>query len=133
MKRIMNKILLGFALAILIQSQFAFAFTLTQTGANVDVSYLEPTTNKDGSRLLDLAHTSVFFDTGSGEVRALDAPASSASGGGTIAVTVTVPIIEGMESNVIFYLSATDKSGNESAKSETQILRIDRLAPAAPQ
>ena len=116
------------------------AFTLTQSGANVDVSFTEPTTNDPkfgGAPLTDLDHTSIFFDAGSGGVKAADVPASSPSGGGPVAVTVTVPIVEGMEADVIFFLSATDKSGNESdliqGRAQGKTLRIDRLAPAIPE
>jgi len=111
----------------------SFAINFTVTGTNVESSYTEPTVNEDGSPLSDLAKTTIYYDLGAGQVKALDVPASSPTGGGQISQTVTVPIVSGQEANVKFWATATDTSGNESAPSNSVTVRIDRLAPGPPQ
>ena len=109
------------------------AMQFTVSGAVVNATYTEPTTNADGSPLIDLASTSVWFQIpGQASVKGPTVPASSSVGGGAINTTVTVPIVAGQEANVGFWATAIDLSANESAPSPKVTLRIDRLAPAPP-
>lgn len=113
----------------------AGAITFTVTGSVVEASYTEPTTNADAalSPLTDLAHTNVYHQVpGQSPVKAPNVPATALTGGGAIVTTVTVPIVAGQQADVTFWATATDTSGNESARSTEFIRRIDRLPPGPP-
>lgn len=109
------------------------AFTVTVTGTQVTVTYDEPTTNEDGTALVDLDHTSIYYDMGSGTVKAIDVPATSLTGGGTISQIITVPVLAQQEANVSIWATAIDLVGNESVNSSVVVTRIDRLKPSPPQ
>ena len=120
-------------LASLFMTGTAPALDFTITGVSVTALYQEPATNTDGSALTDLDHTSIYYDLGAGPVKAKDVPATALTGNGNITTPVDVPVTEGQEKNVIFWVTASDQSGNESAKSATVTKRIDRLAPGPPR
>ena len=129
----MKKLLFGLMIAsLLVFGERAFALTLTLSGAEITVEYTEPTTNENGAVLEDLSHTSIYYDMGDGAVKAVDVPAANPTGGGVISQAVTVPVTSGMERDVQIWATASDGSGNESAPSETKVVRVDRLAPSAP-
>jgi len=117
---------MGFAPAV------SHAFTATVTGAVVELAYEEPTVNTNGSALVDLDHTTIYYDMGSGPVEAMQVPASAPTGGATILQAVSVPVVDGQEADVTFWATASDASENESDPSNTATERIDRLAPGAP-
>lgn len=104
----------------------------TVVGAEIEVSYNEPTANADGSPLVDLDHTSVYVDSGSGPTKVTDIPASSPNGGGAITQRFSAPIANGQEADVSVWATASDRSGNASAPSTVTVIRIDKLAPAPP-
>lgn len=109
------------------------AIDATVTGTQITLDYTEPTTNKDGSLLTDLDHTTIYYDKGEGTVKAKDVPATALTGGGSISEQFVVPVAEDTEADVNIWATATDTSGNESADSEIITKRIDRLAPGAPK
>lgn len=101
-------------------------------GTRIDASYIEPTTNADDSALMDLHHTSIYYDIGDGAVNVVDLPSSLATGGGQIAYSFIVPVVDGQEVDVSLWATATDNNGNESLPSSTIVKRVDRLAPSFP-
>ena len=120
-------------IALLIATPAA-AIDFTVTGASVTATYTEPTTNADATPLADLAKTNVYYQLPGGTpVKGADVPASRPLGGGAISTQVTVPVVAGQDVLVTFWATATDTSGNESARSAEVQRRIDRLAPTAPQ
>ena len=137
----MKKILL-YLTAMLTFASFgaerAEAFTVVQTGATVAINYTEPSENAASpegviTALTDLAFCTLYYNTGSGPVKAVDIPASSPTGGQPMVVSYTVPFTPGMEADVTFSLTATDTSGNESAHSASVGKRVDMLAPGVPK
>lgn len=104
----------------------------TVVGTEVEVVYEEPTVNADGSPIVDLDHTSVYGDSGSGPSKVADVPATSSTGGGMITQRVTFPVAENQESNVTIFATATDSTGNEGPRSPEVVVRIDRLPPGPP-
>jgi len=114
-------------------AQAGWALTLTLEGSIVGVSYEEPSTNKNGTSLTDLAHTTIYYDLGDGPVRGPDVFGASLAGGGSIISSILIPVLEDMEADVDIWITATDTSSNESGESARKTIRIDRLAPAPPQ
>jgi len=105
-----------------------------QTGSNIRVTYLEPTTNSDGSPLADLTKTEVEADWGSGFQVVGSVQASSQNGGGQQAIDFTVPVnTAGAELTVKIRAFAFDDNNNKSEPSQEIVLSIDTLAPAPPQ
>ena len=129
----MKKILFTLALTLGLISP-AFALTVTPTGTIASVTYDEPVLNVDGSAMNDLDHTTIFYRIGATgtPVQAMDVAATAATGGGTIARQVTVPVGPNQEADVTFWATASDRSGNASPNSNEVLIRIDRLPPAAP-
>ena len=118
--------------ALLVASPVA-AIDFTVTGAVVTASYTEPTTNADATPLTDLAKTNVYYQLPGGTpVKGADVPASRPQGGGVISTQVTVPVTAGQDVVVTFWATATDQQKNESEPSKSVQVRIDRLAPGAP-
>lgn len=106
--------------------------SLEATGAELKVSYEEPSTNIDGSALTDLAKTTIYYDKGAGAVKAIDIAATKETGGGSIVTTFTIPMKENEEADIAVWATAIDKSGNESDKSNIVEIRLDFLKPAPP-
>lgn len=133
----MKKIFLILSLLFLLfaaSPSTGYTLTATLSGFDVQLHYNEPTTNSDNSPLVDLDHTTVWYDAGAGIIKGVDVPATSLTGGGlNVSATVSVPIAVGQEKDVIFWVTAFDKTGNESIRSNTVTVRLDRLAPAPPQ
>ena len=132
----MRRILLVL-LALLLAVSFApsaEAITVTISGAEVTVSYDEPTTNVDGSPLTDLKQVDLYYQWpgDASPVKGLTVPATKAAGGG-IAVTgkITVPRRTNQQADVPFWGRAVDTSGNESLESTRAVQRIDFLPPGA--
>ena len=130
----MKRLFLALAM-LLLTPALTWAFTVTVTGTEVTVTFTEPTANADTppTPLTDLSHTNIYYQmAGSAVVQEPNIPATLATGGGTITDFVTVPVLAGQEADVLFWVTATDTSGNVSADSEVVVIRIDRLPPAAP-
>lgn len=105
---------------------------LTQDGVVIVLEYTEPTANEDGSQLVDLHHTSVYYDMGAGAVNVIDLPASLMTGGGVKEYSFQVPVAAGAEVDVLVWATATDTSGNTSDPSEPLVIRLDRRTPKPP-
>lgn len=135
----MKKLLLLAAL-LLIPIQ-AHAITFTLSGAELTLTYDEPTTNEDGSALQDLAMTRIVVDILdlNGQIHPLapppqviDVPATALGGGGHISQIISVAIGANQaikEADVRATVTALDIAGNVSLPA-TIIQRIDKLAPS---
>jgi len=121
------------AVMLLADSFPARAIDFTATGTILTVTYTEPTQNTDGTPLDDLAKTNVYYQVGTAaEVKGPDVPASQPAGGGAISTQITVAIAAGQRATVTVRATATDSSGNESAKSAAITKTVDRLPPMPP-
>lgn len=99
----------------------------------VSFSYLEPTKSADGSALGDLAYTTVYYQIDSQNTQKVpQVAASKLSGGGTQVGLALLAIPSGAKGNVLLWVTATDTTGNESQKSASVSLVVDRVAPAPP-
>jgi len=105
---------------------------VTKTTEGIKVEYQEPVTNANGTPLVDLALTSIFYDKGQGAVKALDVPATSPTGGGVISQIIQVPVGDNEEIDVKVWAIAVDLSGLPSLPSDVITVRIDNLPPAPP-
>lgn len=106
---------------------------LKQIPEGLEYSYTEPTTNSDGSPLVDLDHTSIYVDVGAGPVKTLDVPATSPNGGGNIVQIIQNPFEEGKEGTVSVHATAVDDNNQESEIGAQATVEVDFLAPAPPQ
>lgn len=112
----------------------ALSFDVTVTGTQLRAEYKEPSVNKDGSPLVDLKETRVYFQiVGKSPAVGLTVPASSKIGGQPVSGDVLVPVLVDQEADVNLWATALDLSGNESGPSNVLQKRIDRLAPDAPE
>lgn len=126
------RFILALALTLTIASP-ALAIDFTASGTILTVTYKEPVANVDNSPLNDLDHTSVYFQVGTGtETKSAAIPATALTGGGSISTQITVPIAQNQSATVTVRATATDKSGNESAKSSPVTKTVDRLPPLPP-
>jgi len=132
MTRSHGLLLLALALALIITPN-AHAFTAKVTGVTITVEYDEPGFNADDSALLDLDHTSIYYNMGAADTKARDVPASAKTGNGHIQIPVDVPVLAGMERTVNLWATASDETGNESGRSNTVTVRVDRLPPGPPK
>ncbi len=111
----------------------AMAIDFTASGTILTVTYIEPTLNTDSTPLTDLLRTNVYYSlNGAADINVVAVPASRATGGGAITTQVTIPIAVGQSAAVTIRATATDTSGNESAKSVSVSKTIDRLSPMPP-
>lgn len=111
----------------------AKALDADATGTEIGVTYKEPGTKADGTRLDDLNYTTIYYDAGEGPVKVSTVPATTPAGGGRVQRRFVVEVQEGKEVGVKVWATATDKARNESAKSQAVTIPADRLAPAAPE
>jgi hypothetical protein len=124
-------IVLGLVLGLVSGSS---AFIATPTATEVTVEYDEPVTNADGTPLQDLKETRIYYQMGSAApTLAVTVPATALTGGGHIVQKVAVPVGPNQEADVVFWATAVDTSGNESVRSSSVTVRIDRLPPAPPR
>jgi hypothetical protein len=110
---------------------YAQGFAVAPTGTEMTVNYDEPTTNANGTPLTDLKEIKIFYNMGAGAVEGKTIPASQPTGGQHVVTKFTVPVAENQETDVDFWGTAYDTSGNASAESDHVVKRIDRLAPCA--
>lgn len=133
---LIGQLILILCLLFLIFSSTAHAqtFTVTETGNELTVTYIEPTTNDNAALtpLDDLDHTTIYWDI-LGMLYSRDVPATSLNGGGTILETIIVTKVPGIEIDVPVFATAWDDSGNESRKSNTEIKPFDWLLPSPIQ
>jgi chitodextrinase len=111
--------------------------TLTAVNINTKVTYKEPTQQKDGKPLTNLSKTTIYYDIGKGQVKAVDIPATMASGGGTITKDIVIAIAAGTQVNASFWATATNQTYSVSAKSNIANKLLggisDTIPPAPPQ
>lgn len=120
--------------ALFLMATPAYALTTTVSGTQVSSTYEEPSVNATGTPLQDLAVTTTYYKIGTApRVSCAEVPGSSPTGGQTRQSLCLVPILANQEADVDIVVTATDTSGNESAESVSQRIRIDRLAPGAPR
>ena len=133
MKRFLTPALLCVVIAIAVST--ASALTTSVTGTQVTLNYDEPSQNKDGSPLKDLAKTTGYYrlDPQGSRVKCGEQVASSVAGGQPREILCLVPVLSDQEADATLSVTATDLSGNESVESAPVVQRIDRLAPAAPK
>lgn len=105
---------------------------IERTGDEMTATYTEPSTNEDGSPLLDLLFTHMYHNYGGLEILADSVPASGPTGGGPVTSTFVVPVPDGQEVLVNFWARAEDDALNYSPMSKIVTREIDHLAPAAP-
>lgn len=124
----------GLFFMVLATPVYAIDFMLT--GTEITASYVEPNTNTDGSTLKDLAKTTIYYDIvgdGKAAFKGGEVSATAPTGNGNITQKVLIPILTGQESDVEFWATASDITGNESAPSNKVMKRIDRLTPSSPK
>lgn len=99
----------------------------------VQVDYDEASLNRDGTPLTDLAYSNTYYQIGAAPVvAAAKTPATKATGGGHISIPLIIPAPLDARTSFNFWATATDLSGNESAKSVVFPFTVERLAPAGP-
>jgi len=101
----------------------------------INFSYIEPTTNTDGTPCTDLEFTTLYWTLNgaipdSGLV--LRALATSPGGGGTVSGSLTLEVPPGVVSTIELWATGTDKSMNESEDTPHVTTTRDFLAPSAP-
>lgn len=100
---------------------------------SIEASWTEPTVNADGSPLLDLAYSSVYYQVGNGPVVVgAKLPATKPTGGGAVSTTLIIPAAAGAITLLTFTASETDLDGNESPKTSPVVFKVERVAPAEP-
>ena len=105
----------------------------TISGTQVTAEFKEPESNANGTPLTDLKQTTLYYQLQGGPVvTAAVIPASTPAGGQSVVRDLLIPVLEGQESRVEFWATATDDDGNESGKTEIVVKIIDRLAPMPP-
>lgn len=107
----------------------ALAWEAAVTGVNVGITYTEPTTNMNGTPLLDLYCTKPFYDMGQGWVGAGEIPASNPMGGQEVTSIIAIPVVGEVEVDVRIKLNSQDDAGNLSDDSEIKIINIDKERP----
>lgn len=99
----------------------------------VEASWDEPVLNADGTPLNDLGYSSVYYTVGKGPlIVGAKIPATSPLGGGHITTSMIVPAPQGVTTQFTFQASATDLSGNESAKTSPVPFVVERVGPTLP-
>lgn len=140
MKRFIFVLMLVLLFAGLSGVCYSASINGTVTGAEITINYTEPVTNADGSDLLDLDHTNVYYTKDSDGIRVQvtsdnqtgsDINASALTGGGGIEVIFTVPVSPGEDTDISIIATTTDDAENESNDSPTVVLNVDKQAPAA--
>ena len=85
--------------------------------STVTVAYTEPTTGTDGKPLTNLAHTTIYYNTGDGPIIGKVVPASQKTGGGSVSQVVTIPLRSQSEQEVTVCVTATDSDDREGPAS----------------
>ena len=93
-----------------------FIRDMTNLSTTQVVTYREPITNVDLTPMEDLAYTNVYYQIGTDTpIKGSNLPASAATGGGIVSTAINVPVT--LPTNVKFWSTSTDSSGNESGPS----------------
>ena len=87
--------------------------TVTSKQPSITISYVEPTTQVDGTPLTNLAKTSIYRNAGKGFIKTKDVPATSGMGGGKITETLSVAVDPGQSIDLTICVTATNNLGVE--------------------
>ena len=80
----------------------------------ITISYSEPTTNKDGTPLIDLKWTTIYFGLKKDSVKTIDVWTKNARGRGSVEIQdIPIPVRQDEEVLEVLCVTATDWSGNE--------------------
>ena len=109
-----------------------YGFEVTLTGVVLQVEYMEPDVDDDGSELDDLEYTTLRWES-SAFSGSTSFPASSVNGGGVVEAEIDLPVLEGQEVVLEFWATGTDDKGNEGIDSEHVVKEVDRMAPGPPR
>ena len=111
----------------------AMAVTVTVSGAELTITYNEPTENANNTPMTDIGWTNCYAQQIGGiVVKSADILASGPSGGLFVTCKVSVPVVAGQEIDVEAWGTSNDLSGNTSLETPKVIKRIDMLAPKPP-
>ncbi len=98
----------------------------------VSGSFVEPIVDADGGALEDLTSTTLHYTLNNGTPVKVNRAASGVSGGGTVNVSVDIPLALSERVRFEAWVTATDAAGLESVPSDSVVLNLDRVAPGAP-
>ena len=87
--------------------------TITEASPVITISYVEPTTQANGSPLKNLAKTTIYQDEGNGYKKTKDVPASNPEGGGKITETLSFSVTPGTSIETTICVTATNSFGQE--------------------
>ena len=87
--------------------------TITDKKPSITISYIEPTTQTDGTPLTNLAKTSIYRNYGNGFIKTKDIPATNAKGGGRISEIVSFAVGPGEKIDTTICVTATNSLGQE--------------------
>jgi len=127
----MGRIVRLLGLLILTLVGVAEAYDELPTGVRPWLSYVEPSTNTDGSALTNLAEICAYWRVDVGLESKTCLPASSASGGASVTnkpLLDIVPILPGQKKTFQTQIVARAQTGIESGRSPQASLLVDRLA-----
>lgn len=105
---------------------------VNDTTVRVSGSFVEPIVDADGGALVDLAFTTLHYTLNGGAVVKVNQPASGVAGGGTVSVSVDIPLALSQRVRFEAWVTATDQAGLVSTPSDSVVLNLDRVAPGAP-
>jgi hypothetical protein len=105
-----------------------WAFGAEQQGKDLQITYAEPTTNADGTPLLDLGGTVIKWSVDGIAQTDIDIPATTVTGGGQITHLQPVPFKPNAQVTVDLVVHAYDLSGNVSEDALSSV-QIDWLPP----
>ncbi len=121
-----------FLLVALVLISISFA-DVNLTGGKITTTFTEPVLNSDGSTLIDLFGTIIYYRIDQGEwIEVGTVLASSLTGGGFQTFEFAIDIPEESEVNILASAICRDISGNFSQRAVSSVIRIDKLAPGSP-
>lgn len=86
---------------------------VTQKHPFIEVSYTEPQTTTDGRPMVNLAHTTIYYDQGAGPIIAKIVPATAPTGGGVVTEKFAIPLGDQQVQSVRICVTGTDSEGRE--------------------
>ena len=85
--------------------------TVSATKTSLNISYREPSTRADGSPLTNLAKTTIYYDVGTGFVKAKEKTATSPQGGGKVVESIQIPVQSEQPVEATICVTATNTQG----------------------
>ena len=90
--------------------------TIKATKPSIKMTYTEPTTNEVGKPLINLAKTTIYYDLGTGLVKAKEVPATNPKGGGKITESIQIPLGSMKTADATICITATSDQGRENLR-----------------